>query len=546
MPLSDTKASVPANMKPFEEKAKNHPVVAIPRNDSFHSYRGLSVRSSISTVQQRQDTPVRSQTPGRTAPVARSTSPGRSSSRSRSRSSRDIVQEVYDRMGVNYVRGKSCFEFDDNKSTISIHSGTKSVTKSPSRNRANAQYLHPPQNESTSAPVPENPGPRRPRQSQGPEATKHPVVAVPSTPGVFSQRRYSYSASDARDDQNSGDHRNRKENDDEDDRDGRQSPVSVKSRISAFSAHEGGKSESSVRAFPRSLTVSTSKQSHGYPPKINVYADSKNQLSTQGRVQPQTDDRNDKESFSQSVDESAGKNVPASRNGERNYHAMTHSQRSARSAIANSFLIAVSASNNNNNSNNNKQHVSTPRRSFSTRTSDFSAKSVPTEISPFSPNNDGDDHSIAPSSVSGEDFATTTKSETCNSLYGKNQMNCNTFSPFSRRYEQGRNVASESGALTKEMVEKMIDKIIGEKLDQLLEQKLDKMIDEKLDNKLNKKLEKMIEGKLEKSLEAFVNKRASATTAADNIDTQIDSKTKNYNTNNARLSNYRRSSSYRR
>ena len=84
--------------------------------------------------------------------AGRSLTPGRRSAfqQPRSRSPRvsrprDIVQEVYDRMGVQYVRGaNNTIELDDSKSVVSIQSGSgknpprASITKSPGRNRSSA------------------------------------------------------------------------------------------------------------------------------------------------------------------------------------------------------------------------------------------------------------------------------------------------------------------------------------------------------------------------------------------------------------------------
>ena len=81
----------------------------------------------------------RSLTPGRRSAFQQ---PRRSKSPKVSRP-RDIVQEVYDRMGVQYVRGaNNTIELDDSKSVVSIQSGSgknpprASITKSPGRNRS--------------------------------------------------------------------------------------------------------------------------------------------------------------------------------------------------------------------------------------------------------------------------------------------------------------------------------------------------------------------------------------------------------------------------
>ena len=120
-----------------QSKNNSHPVVVLPGTNN--SLTG-NVRNSTGT----SSTTSRSQTPGRSTRLSSLASRPKSPGRAPGSRSRDIVQEVYDRMGVNYVRGQSCIEFDDSKSTISIHSQTKSVTKSPSRSRANARYLYAP------------------------------------------------------------------------------------------------------------------------------------------------------------------------------------------------------------------------------------------------------------------------------------------------------------------------------------------------------------------------------------------------------------------
>mmetsp|Transcript_711 Transcript_711/g.1574 ORF Transcript_711/g.1574 Transcript_711/m.1574 type:complete len:403 (+) Transcript_711:2-1210(+) len=75
--------------------------------------------------------PRRSLTPGKIrqqrGSIYRSKSPSERSDRS-SRS-RDIVQEVYDRMGVNYVRGQNSVELYDSTSSISINRGHRSVVE---------------------------------------------------------------------------------------------------------------------------------------------------------------------------------------------------------------------------------------------------------------------------------------------------------------------------------------------------------------------------------------------------------------------------------
>lgn len=106
-----------------------HKVVAMPDHKDTTSPHAISVREFVVSQQQQRERPL---TPGRRSGFQRPKSPGRAVSRSR-----DIVQEVYDRMGVNYVRGRSSIELDDDKTTVYIQSGKRaSVTKSPGRNRS--------------------------------------------------------------------------------------------------------------------------------------------------------------------------------------------------------------------------------------------------------------------------------------------------------------------------------------------------------------------------------------------------------------------------
>jgi hypothetical protein len=104
----------------MESRLTGHKVVAMPPVESLTKHHHPVHTPTRSPGKQKQRGIPRPKSPART-PASRS---------------RDIVQEVYDRMGVNFVRGRSSIELDDSKSVISIHSGTKSVTKSPSRRRS--------------------------------------------------------------------------------------------------------------------------------------------------------------------------------------------------------------------------------------------------------------------------------------------------------------------------------------------------------------------------------------------------------------------------
>ena len=381
-------------MMSTQSKNNSHPVVALPGTNN--SMTG-NVRNSTGA----SSTTSRSQTPGRSTRLASLASRPKSPGRAPGSRSRDIVQEVYDRMGVNYVRGQSCIEFDDSKSTISIHSQTKSVTKSPSRSRANARYLYAPPASPGRLSSHSLPGENNKDLSQ----KQHPVVVIPndedgSFPSLKNQKRTSTStfhAIDTRDDQHDTEQKNvvANTNENRDDRDGdddgRQSPVSVKSRISAFSAF--GKSVTSTRSS-----------------RFNKKNDS---------------------------------------TGSNKYHPTTSSQRSLKSGVANSFLEAISTSSKN------QQQSSTavvppPRqnsgRTSSTRSlirpSDASAKSVPVEIHPTGDSNEHGDDDL--SAVSGDDFGACSSKKTHQPssvvMYGGSNTN--------------RNVNVE---LTKDMVDRMIE-----------------------------------------------------------------------------------------
>ncbi|KAL3917124.1 MAG: hypothetical protein SGILL_004858 [Bacillariaceae sp.] len=416
------------------EKGQNdgaRQVVTTPTGGGTRRYANFQSRSATS----KKLSPPRDQTPGRhgradasatvaTGTSSRPKSPARTGSRSR-----DIVQEVYDRMGVNYVRGKSSMELDDSTSTISIHSGTKSVTKSPSRNRANARYLY--TNNTHQAAT--DPDARSPRSSfsSGRAASRwssarsvtstaskagdhHPVVAYPSnkasTPrsssaspterdedGSFpsaprKQPSVEVDSREAVEDRDAAEEDCGREADEQrdapsparEDCDGRTSPLSVKSRISAFSNYGGARG-----SFGNSKRMSETSWS----------------MDASGKVVTPV----------------------ALRKG-------------AKSGLANSYMAAINGT---------KAVAPAPVTRRAThqkaRPSDFSITSIPVRTSPFGAI--ADDHSVAPSEISVEDFtAIAPRKEPSRIVSGKSK-------PFS------------TSSLTKEKVDQMIDEKIQAQFD---------------------------------------------------------------------------------
>jgi hypothetical protein len=405
-------------------------------------------------------TPTRSPGKEKNRGVPRPKSPARTPA-SRSR---DIVQEVYDRMGVNFVRGRSSIELDDSKSVISIHSVTKNVTKSPSRRRSDMSRSSTGssvvQLRGTSTEEAEGSirgrcrsvssqgyaGARRPPpgsadQSNEGNATekKHPVVALSTSPrkrdsddnnhssSSFHTRR-EFAWNESRDESNE-----RRDGDGDDDIDGRQSPVSVKSRISAFSGYGGPKS--ATNANGRNYSQSPSKNftlRNGLDcpksrdskfmtdPKKSLHPSVASTHNLLHQTVTTIEDRNDRNAIMStiSMDESHGLGHTS--------HTRTISDSLSRAerkgGIANSFLDAIASSSKFSDSLQERRHVSSNKR-------------IPFEIRPIqhSDVDNDDDHSIAASSVSGGDFtAGVSKAETPGR---KHRQSGSTVASFAKRYE---------------------------------------------------------------------------------------------------------------
>jgi hypothetical protein len=183
------------------EDCRSHIVVAMPPRESLGSLGVQDFRRSHGSKTPTFRRPATASRKER-VPVSRS---------------RDIVQEVYDRMGVNLIRGQDSTEFyDNNNSKISINSETKTVDQSRDRGSfytSNATHCYSP-------------------LTIGDDRSF-------STAPERRIKRHSFSV-DKRNDQD-GSCRGIVL---EEERDGQYSPVSVKSRISIFS---GGKSVDSRR-----------------------------------------------------------------------------------------------------------------------------------------------------------------------------------------------------------------------------------------------------------------------------------------------------------
>jgi hypothetical protein len=353
--------------------------------------------------------------------------------------SRDIVQEVYDRMGVNYVRGQSTYEFDDSKGSLLVCSGTKNAPK-PTSLLQRRYMLNPDTEEnvesdakSTRSSV--STGRNESRWSSSRSVSthfpshKHPVVAYPPSTksvasltyhddGSFPNRprptqqlknqspfpantRNNNNTSETRDDMD-----NRESREDiQRERDGREeSPISVKSRITAIGGHARLSGANTKTPF-RTSSVTQKKYATAHM----------------------------KSKMSGSRDYSSGVK------GRIHNNPITSLQRSLQSEIADCFLASI-----------NKQSSSTTRTidestsGVTGRPSDLSTKSIPAEIRPSDPNNPNcDDHSLAASSVSGEDFTTggaTFKQES-------------SFDKVIRKDTMG----SSSTLLTKEMIDQMME-----------------------------------------------------------------------------------------
>lgn len=462
-------------------KLSGHKVVAMPPPEVLKKHRTVN-------------TPTRSLTPGRSKQrgIPRPKSPARTPA-SRSR---DIVQEVYDRMGVNYVRGRSSVEFDDNKSTISIHSGTKSVTKSPSRRRsAGSDFSAGSANGQPTGPSTEGAGSQSvssrgrvgarwppPHQSddhlEGTTVSEkqQSVVVLPSNPGPsegisdredgsfpsFHKARYSFS-NESRDDQ---DQRDDNTTDEGQGRDGHLSPVSVKSRISTFSGH--GAAKSVTRA--RSMYGRNSFNSHfgpapssnsGHPRQIHVYPECKDVKFTgnqEERLQPPeslaatvttVEDRNDRDANMStiSMDESHGLGQTS------RYGDLSRPRPSFSLSFSGTFKSGM---------------VGSSFAAASPSVKSTGTKRVPDEIRPSEFDSVDDDHSVAASSVSGEDFAGASKTETPGR---KHRLGVRSVSSFVKRYDgrTANDASSKSCGLTLETIQMLIEERLDAKFEALTE-----------------------------------------------------------------------------
>lgn len=477
-----------ANM---ETKWTGHKVVAMPPVESLKKHHHPTHTPTRSLGKQKQRGIPRPKSPAR-MPASRS---------------RDIVQEVYDRMGVNFVRGRSSIELDDSKSVISIHSGTKSVTKSPSRRRSERSRSSTESmvgqlrasstggaegsNQQKNAYVDEesgrfvasqgNAGARwSPRgsvdQLKAETATEkqHPVVVLPTTPrqreGDVHNHIRSYSSFHNRSQyvsNKSRDERN-EHRDDDDVRGGRQSPVSVKSRISAFSGYGGAKSVASANArnglsrnFAQSPTTNGRlRPSRVCPPSRDGNFTTRQQgiLQPPPNIEPVTshnlfhqtvtilEDRTDRDANMStiSMDESHG----LGHTSHSRVISDSLSRVNQKGGIANSFLASIASS---------RKLQGGPNGLDERR--DASHKRVPVEIRPVQHTDVDDDHSIAASSVSGEDFAGVSKSGTpCRKLRPSGSV-----SSFAQRYEastiNSRNNPSSGLTLTtaRRLFEKLLE-----------------------------------------------------------------------------------------
>ncbi|KAG7363983.1 hypothetical protein IV203_037185 [Nitzschia inconspicua] len=459
--MSFDPATISTAVNASHQKNESRPVVVMPSGGILNGKKyGAGQKAGQSS------SAPRSQTPGRDGRITHGTAEiaSRPTSAAISRS-RDIVQEVYDRMGVNYVRGQSTFEFDDKNSSILIHAGTKSVTKSPSHNRTNIRYMYNATTETTvesdARSVRSNVSSANPayRWSSSRSVSTNPqnnqVVAYPSStrsaaasasrqqqlPSYLLDNSHDYEEKDDRDGNNDDSDRRLEDRDEErEEEGGRQSPVSIKSKISVFSGNGGKPSANTKKPFASSIVAqkiyaAEHKKNHFSKAKVSTL-----NIATSGPK------------------------------GDRNEHSTTPSQRSLKSGVVNNFLAAI-----------NKQSCSTPTVVSNVgtigRPSDVSAKSIPAEIVPANPNNhDCDDHSIAASSVSGEDFAAatgTTKHEASSSI------------------DKVRS-ATAASLLTKEIIERMIEDTLQAKfgeLQEILETRIRRMEDDtnaRLDEMENK------------------------------------------------------------
>ncbi|VEU37525.1 unnamed protein product [Pseudo-nitzschia multistriata] len=223
---------------------KDHAVVVTPNRETLRH----QVNVAAFAASQASKTPLSSRplTPGRSrrggGGVFRSKSPGKR----HAAGYRDLAQEVYDRMGVNYVRGQNSIDLYDSTSSISI-SSTKRHFQSPDRGSPVSSITS---RTSGLSGV-----------SRASVTSEHPKERAIGGPGVASQRnayssvrnRYSPSA-DTRSDQDERNW-NRNPGSEDEERESFRSARSVKSMVSVFS---GGKSTGS---YGRSVASNKSSYS---------------------------------------------------------------------------------------------------------------------------------------------------------------------------------------------------------------------------------------------------------------------------------------------
>jgi hypothetical protein len=210
-----------------KEDCKSHSVVAMPPRESLGSLGVQDFRRSHESKTPTFRRPATTRRKGR-VPVSRS---------------RDIVQEVYDRMGVNLIRGQDSIEFyDNNNSKISINSETKTVDQSRDRGSfytSNATHCYSP-------------------MTIGDDRSF-------STAPERRIKRHSFSV-DKRNDQD-GSCRGIVL---EEERDGQYSPVSVKSRISIFGGSKSVASRRNSFAHLSSLGIAQEEERDGRSAKSRI------------------------------------------------------------------------------------------------------------------------------------------------------------------------------------------------------------------------------------------------------------------------------------
>jgi hypothetical protein len=388
------------------ENCKSHNVVAMPPRESLGSLGVQDFQKSHD--ESKTPTSRRPATPSRKGrvPVSRS---------------RDIVQEVYDRMGVNLIRGQDSIEFyDNNNSKISINSETKTVDQSRDRGSfytSNATHCYSP-------------------MTVGDDRSF-------STAPERRIKRHSLSV-DIRNDQD-GSCRGIVQ---EEERDGQYSPVSVKSRISIFG---GSKSIASRR---------------------NSFA----HLSSRGIVQ---EEERDGRSVKSRISVFGGDKSVASRNSFAHLGSPSSKRTSWKSPPK--YIHAVSKDENQidyrNDIDANMSVVSLDEsqcvngkaiRKIQTPTkpkvanSEGVKKNVPVEIIQPEQNNDCSGISATESSASEEELATASKTEI---IHGENRQSTDNASGHANNCSSTKESSSMGcNGLTSEIIDKVIEEKLQVKL----------------------------------------------------------------------------------